>query len=364
MRNSFDLRSETDRSALAAYLPKIDTVVFATDRDTFLMALSCAASALPSNIPLVYQYGAVSVFRTRTDLASIVDLGRYLHRLRHFEGFTEFARGFGNPSQFWDSFFEAKVAAFFAGLPDVSDFVLSPKLSVKGRTKYPEFQFTACEGKTTVECKRLHFDLTKAAETAKAHFDALADAMKKERWPAGFRLEVEFSTALREQVTTVAARIVSVATNLAAGVGASFHECGVEGHVVPLDHGYRLRTDAAGLHEFMMRGEDGASFHLIEPRHTQLHVLHSRLDTKLLRLLRAAIKAARTQLPETAHGIICIGDVPIRFSSEVFDAAASRLVLPAHIRMLCLWDGDEFKIYTPADDDFARRLLGDSAQAM
>jgi hypothetical protein len=353
-----DLRNLADREHIADLLPVVDQIQYSISREQFLDALAAVTDYLPVGLPLEYRYGHIAIHSVGSNLFSLIELGLALQTLQECEGFTTFLRGFSNPTQFWDTCFEARVASYFRNAPGVQALSFGPPVSVRGRQKYPEFRLVSIIGNVLVECKRLHFSALQLVQKLHADVGVIAATMTRTEWPEDYCLEVEFLRPEREQLTSLAAKLVNAGIRLSQAGGGTIELEALRAHVRHRNPPFQMSMDRRGLYVGVVR-IPGYAVNVVDPRHTPLRAFRGDVERKYRKLLRAAINDARTQLPPNEAAIICIGDLPLRIAVDLLDRQVADFSLPEHVQLLSIWESNTVKLYChPGSTEVVNRLLG------
>ena len=156
MDRKFDLRLQADREALAAFLPSFDGRTIDIPPTIFVDALKDAANFLGNPEWLTYQWGEVGPYRQGNNLQGVglrrlVELGLELRDLSRYKNFDALVSQFSNPSQFFDTMFEVRVASLFSRLLTTECIEFSPAYTVRDRKKHPDFDVFNQVGLLTVE---------------------------------------------------------------------------------------------------------------------------------------------------------------------------------------------------------------------
>ena len=354
-----DLRNPADRERLADGLPLIDEIHYSMNRKQFLDSLAAAIDHIPSDLSLEYRGGFISIHSVGTNLLSVVELGTEFQVLQDCVGFRTFLQGFANPTQFWDSCFEARVAAFFRKCPGAEILSFSPPVLVRGHKKYPEFHLRTVAGDFLVECKRLHIHESHLARKFHSDMDAIRTAMTRANWPDDYCLEVEFLKPEREQLSSLALKVVNAGRELTNSGGGIVEMDTLRAHVRHRDQPFQLEANRPGVWAGHLRLPGNTTINIVDPQHTVLRGFRSDVDSKYRKLLAAAMRDARKQLPPDEAAIICIGDMPMRVTTRVLDTRLATFSLPTNIKLLSIWDGNQVKLYTDSGSiKVLNRLLG------
>lgn len=345
MDKKFDLRKQRDREELTGFLPTVDGRTIKTPPRVFVEALQDLCVFLDQPDWLTYQWGAVGPFRDGRNqhvlgLPRIVQLGLELQELSQRENFGALLDGFRNPPQFMDTVFEVHTASFFSRLNTTKGLRFSPDHVVRGRHRRPDFEVTNEVGVFSVECKRPHLHVQRAAEKFKAIADAIHDRLKQIDWPRTARLEVEVIASLRENPMTFAERIVQSGLAALSNGRTEFVEGPAHVFVVPRESPFRISDPKFG-HDLMELGPEATG--LFNPKMTMMRVVHNGLDQKFARSAGDRISGALSQLPEQQGGVIVLGEVPPRIADE---AISKRIGEPAYDHVLAFVtneiDSDDF----------------------
>jgi hypothetical protein len=296
MQNAYDLRNAVDRERLVALLPEIDGYRYSLTSAEFADAIAAVAEFLPSAIDLHYQAGFMSIFRTGAGIYNLVELGRWFRKLAPYDGFPDLVKGFSNPTQFWDSYFETRVAAYFATAPGVDEIRFSPELVVRGRAKHPEFVAIGPTGELVVECKQLRVYDSKRARKFGNDVDLIRRAQDGSSWPDDYCLEIEFLASETEFMPIVATKLVRRAVEAATAGGDRFRVDNIAAIVRHRDEPLQTDRNRRGLYRAVLRSP-GYPISLADTRHQPLHAFRGDISKRYWKLFQAAINNARTQLP-------------------------------------------------------------------
>lgn len=366
MKEAFDLRLSKDREALADLLPTIDNQTYSVPRQTFIEALADFSTFLGNPDWMIYQWGSLHPIPAGhsslvLNLYDACELGVHLKCLSQFANFDKFLEGFLNPTQFQDARFEAKVAYWFTSLKTITNIVFSPKYTIRGRIKRPDFDATSRTGNISIECKRPHIYLQKASQKFQRSVAEFESAMKEKQWPSHLRLEIEFIAPMRESAKTLAQKTLENALKVAENGGEEFFIANtIHGFVVQRKSPFRINNTKFGT-DMMILDQDKATG-LFNPEFTSLRVVSNRLDAQFTRSLGARIAKALTQLPNTQDCIVIIGDAPNRIAKE---ACQRRLSDPAytHVRAFGVWHNELEFVFRKSDRDFVDALVGGPSAA-
>lgn len=361
MEKKFDLRRREDREELGGFLPSFDSRTLEIPPPVFVDALRDVSEFLGHPAWLTYQWGMVGPFHDGSsqhslELARIVQLGLDLRELSRHENFEALLAGFRNPPQFLDTMFEAQTAAFFSRLATTKRLRFAPEYDVRGQQKRPEFDAINDFGIFSVECKRPHLHVQRAAETFQRVSDAVHEALKTLGWPRDARIEIEIINPLREQPAIFARRVAE--TGLAAWQGGrtEFVEGSARVFVAPRDSPFRISDPQFG-HDVMVLNTEEATG-LFNPKMTMVRIANNGLDHQFARSAGAKITEALRQLPDHQAGVIVLGDVPRRIADR---AMASRIRDPAynHVVAFLVAEGNGFHFSFRAEDrDLIQRIVG------
>jgi hypothetical protein len=324
MERKFDLRLQADRQELAAFLPSFDGRTIDIPPTIFVDALRDAAFFLGNPEWLTYQWGTVGPFRQGNnvqgvELRRLVELGLELRDLSRHKNFDALLSQFSNPSQFFDTMFEVRVASLFSRFITTERMEFSPPYTVRDRKKHPDFDVFNPLGLFTVECKRPHIFVQRATETFRSSANAIHEALKAVEWPHDLRLEVEIIAPLRELPESFAEAIVDSAVNLTQAGRTESTYGPARIIVVPRKSPFHINDVKFGHDVLLVDNEATGLFNLNK---TMLRVAHKGLDHKFARSTSAKIAEALKQLPADHYGIIVLGDVPRRIA----DAAIKRRI--------------------------------------
>lgn len=361
MEKRFDLRRRADLEELASFLPSFDARTLDVPAPIFVQALVDVSTFLGEPDWLVYQFGTVGPFHDGTtqhplELARIVQLGLDLRELSQHENFDALLGGFRNPPQFIDTIFEAQAAAFFSRLTSTKRLHFSPEYEVRGQVKRPEFDVVNDCGMLSVECKRPHLHVQRAAQTFHRLADAVHGGLKAVAWPRDARVEIEITGALREEPTSFARRVAESALTAWRSGQTEFAERSARIFVAPRSSDFRISEPRFG-HDIMVLDTDEATG-LFNPRMTMLRIANDGLERSFTRSAGARIAEALRQLPDHHPGLIVLGDIP----RLIADSAISRRIQDRaydHVAAFVIGEGSQFHFsYRPENSDLIQRLVG------
>jgi hypothetical protein len=324
MDRKFDLRLQADRDDLASFLPSVDGRTIDIPPAMFVGALKDAADFLGNPEWLTYQWGTVGPYRQGNnvqgvELRRLAELGLELRDLSKHKNFDGLVSQFSNPSQFFDTMFEVRVASLFSRLVTTERMEFCPPYVVRDRRKHPDFDFFSPLGLITVECKRPHTFVQRAAETFNSSVNAIHEALKAVDWSPDLRLEVEIIAPLRESLESFGKGIVHSAIGLIQAGRVELTYGAARVIVVPRKSPYQI-TDVKFWQDVMVIDDEPTG--LLNPDKTMLRVANNRLDHKFERSTSANIAEALRQLPDDHWGIIVLGEV----SHRIADAAIERRI--------------------------------------
>ena len=347
MIEPLNLRFAAHRERLAAELPLIGDVRYSIARQDFLAALDAVGTYLPDTISLELRGGAAVIHHTHASLLSLVELGLSLRSLATSPNFPQLLNGFSNPTQFWDTYFEARAASFFKSRPGIVSLSFAPEVEVKGRRKYPEFVVASSQSELFVECKRIRFDGSKVAKKFRADAEQIEQCRNRVSWPNDYCLEVEFIGAEKEMFSELAKKVIDRALTAASRGGEKFEVGNLRATVRHRDCPSELRQ-APGL-LFGILVSPGYPVSLADTRYAPFRAFRGDLDHKYLKLFRAAIADARTQLPADRNAAICISGVPLRVIESLIAPLMTDLDLAEHIKLVTLWSDPNVFLYASRD---------------
>lgn len=270
MNPSYNLRDARDRERLAADLPQIDGVNYDMSRAEFLDVLATAVGVIAPGAALRYEGRVIPLFQTSVTIQNLVDLGRRLTKLRACEGFDVFTQGFTNPTQFWDSWFEARVASYFISCPGISALVFSPAVIVRGRRKHPDFAAVGAGGELLVECKQIRIADNKRARKFASDVRLIQRIQDSSSWPEDYCLEVDFLAAETRSMPELASALIDRAISAARKGGGEFQLDGMSVTVRHRDVPLRTDTSRRGLYRAVLRSP-GYPVSLADARHMPLY---------------------------------------------------------------------------------------------
>lgn len=366
MKEAFDLRLSKDREALADLLPTIDNQTYSVPRQTFIEALADFSTFLGNPDWMIYQWGSLRPIPAGhsslvLNLYDACELGVHLKCLSQFANFDKFLEGFLNPPQFQDARFEAKVAYWFASLKTITNIVLWPEYTIRGRIKRPDFDATSRIGNISVECKRPHIYVQNASQKFQRLVAEFESAMKEKQWPSHLRLEIEFIAPIRESAKDLVQETLENALEVAKNGGQEFFIANtIHGFVVQRKSPFRIHNAKLGT-DIMILDQDKATG-LFNPGFTSLRVVNNHLDAQFAKSLGTRLRKALRQLSNTQDCIIFIGDAPYRIAKQ---ACQRRLPDPAyrHVRAFGVWDNELEFVFRKSDRDFVDALVREPSAA-
>lgn len=281
---------------------------------------------------MVFQFGGFRVPTGRKSSmllgsGAAAALGLELVRLSRSEGFEHLVSGFRNPTQFADSMFEVRMAAWCQIRPIVRRIRFGRRYLVRNRVKHPDFEILTPFGWVVCECKRLHVNSLDLS----AGMSRLADAFDRELQAAGVgrdvRLQVEVAGPIRQDLETLVARACSLVPNMIDGVA-------FESAPFVLTKG-RVGTppySQAGRYLKQGRIIVGTEPTGIIEEYMHLIVSDPRKERALLRASGALMNAALKQLPSNRDCVMFI-EGPAQFGQV---AAGARLPLPEYAHCMAI----------------------------
>lgn len=359
MERKFDLRRQQDREVLAGFLPTIDSQRIVVPPPVFVGALTDVSCFLGEPEWLTYQWGMVGPLRDGKTLhplalGRVVRLGLELRDLSRHDNIEALLAGFANPRQFFDTMFEAHTASFFSRLNTTRRLRFAPVYTVRGRQKCPDFDVINEFEALSVECKRPHLLVQRAARMFQRIVAAVRGALKAIDWPADARIEIEILGPLREQPSALARRIAELSLAAWQAGRTVFVNGACRVFVVPRDSPFQIPDPKFG-HDVVVVGDEPTG--LFDPRTTMMRIVHNGLDHKFSVSAGSRIAEALRQLPEHQSGIVVLGDVPPRVANE---AIARRIDDSAYDHVLafavCEGDAYHFSYRTPRREQLQRML--------
>lgn len=293
---------------------------------------------------LIYQWGTVGPFRygnnqIPVELSRIAELGLELRDLSGHENFDALIAQFANPSQFFDTLFEVRVASLFSRFKTTTHMRFAPPYAIRHHEKHPEFDVCNHLGVFTVECKQPHMFVQRAAQTFQFTANAVHEVLKTVDWPHDLRLEVEILAPPRELPESFAKSLVNSAVS-AIQTGNREFVCGTaQAFVVPRKSPFRINDVKFG-HDVMIVDDEATG--LFNPNKTILRVVNNGLDHKFARSAGARIAEALRQLPSDHYSIIVLGGMPRRIAES---AIARRIEDRAYDKVLAFMIYEEEKFH-------------------
>lgn len=255
-------------------------------------------------------------------LKHAAQLGLQLRRLQYCEGFSDFLKGFTNPTQFRDSMFEAAVADYC--LPKADGLRFGSEYHIKGKVKRPDFELITKHGIAVCECKSAN----EAERRYAKRFDRLCKALSDDLKDSGgiandLRLEIHVHGPFGIDVGQLANQVVKAALQLQATDIGHVSELG------PFLVCLARRSSAPAFKDFglwqlaMVVGDKPVG---IDPenahQHAYLRVTTARVDPPRVKAAGNLIREAKSQLPEDRWGVIFI---------QAINGASARRA--AHLRL-------------------------------
>lgn len=139
----FDIRSLLGRKDLSRHYvttERLDTLT----ADEILRGLTCLVNHLGSRDWMIWRdlgfvLPAGPKIQQMLTIPEAVELGSALEDVSRSDGFLELVRGFDNPSQFYDAFFEARIASWCVKQPTIKRLRFAPDYDVRGRGEKARF---------------------------------------------------------------------------------------------------------------------------------------------------------------------------------------------------------------------------------
>jgi hypothetical protein len=293
-----------------------------------------------------FQYGAfrVSTGAKRSLVLSAeqaIELGLLLETLRECKGFAEWTLGFNNPTQFQDTWFEGKMAAWCLRRPCVRELQFEPKYSIRGSGKRPDFELRTSLGRVVCECKRLHMEndhALKRLQKVAGAFRAAAEALG-----AGDRYRLDVN-AVRRVTGNVPAIAVTACHAATAAVGQWIDEGPFRVRLVP--SGSPIDKNEHRVLNFVQN--IGAVATQLDETRASVTIASDALQRAMGRAAGALMTDAMRQLPRQRASAIFV-DCPMQ---QGLDAARVRIGIPAyaHCITIAVFRGGELKFaYVPSD---------------
>ena len=328
---SFDITTAAGRRGLAErhVSNSRDDTLTAPQITTGLESLVSYLGAQPWTI---WRWGGFNVptgsKSTRlTDTGQAAQLGLDLAAVAHCEGFRDLLKGFGNPTQFDDSMFEAQMARWCIQRRAVKSLRFGPEYVVRGHVKHPDFEIQTPIGRIVCECKRLHHsggDFSARLARVTTAFDA---AIKTLDVPESVRVEVEVQERIAGDLHRSA--IDACAAAMATPIGE------------PVRRGpfLVLRSEVGKPPVHQTDGEVqtgrvrvGATPTGITAECTYLLVSSPWMERALVRAMGGLANTALRQLPEHHQAVIFVAGSRRHGKA----AAASRLTDPAYAHCIAI----------------------------
>ena len=328
----FDIRTSLGRNALAQHHLASDRQDQLTP-DEIVNGLASLVHFLGLQEWMIWRYSGFVVptgqkSHRSFNVVDAVELGLTLQRVSRCDGFLEFLKGFGNPTQFDDSLFEARMARWCLERPTIKRLRFAPLYHVLGRAKRPEFEIQTPIGWLVCECKQLHLhshDATKRLTRITNAFDA---AMHTTQMQADIRLEVTVNRAIRGDLRTIAEQacrtIRPMPLNTVVDVGP------FSLRIAPF--GSEAAPSTCLVQQGKIRVSDTPVG--ITPEYCYLRVLSPWIDRAVVRTAGAAMNTAHHQLPHHRAGVIFVAGP----RQQCIQAATIRLMQPEYAYCLAIAD--------------------------
>jgi hypothetical protein len=260
------------------------------------------------------------------NVVDAVELGQTLRLVSRCDGFSEFLKGFANPTQFDDTFFEARIARWCLERATIKKLRFAPMYRVLGRAKRPDFEIQTPIGWLVCECKRLHLhthDSTKRLTRITDAFDAAMQAMQIQ---PDMRLEVTINRAIHGDLRIIAEQACHKVRNVSLGTVVDVGPFSLR--ISPIG------SEAAPSSCLVQQGKIrvGNTPTGITPEYHYLRVLSPWIERAVVRTIGAVINAAHRQLPHDRASVIFI-EGP---SQQCRQAAETRLIQPEYAHCLAI----------------------------
>lgn len=299
--------------------------------------------------------------KSHFSLASAIQLGLRLNRFEQCEGFESLLSGFRNPTQFFDSVFEAEIADFCLSREGCQGLRFSPEYLVKGELKHPDFVVMTPRGPIVCECKRSHEKDRQYFKRFERIHNALDKGIKElGETGAAIRVEVHICQVVGKSVDQFAHDVAIQARQAAK---ASPNQI--------LDYGpYKLcvvpRTSPTVFNEYNLARVSvtvGNTPVGITPEYAYLRVTTDQLDPLRARADGELMREARSQLPDTERCAIFLDAI----NGESAKLAAERRLGSLsylHVVACGIWSssGSQF-VYRTSDKSLVEEIFGPFPQA-
>ncbi len=298
--------------------------------------------------------------RNRTSvlsLTSAVSLGLQLSRLERCEGFGEFLRGFTNPTQFFDTMFEANVADFCLSQPRCAALQFAPEYHVRGNLRRPDFSLVTVAGLVVCECKSISEEARKYSITFTRIHDTLEKTLKEAGGIANnLRLEVHLQSALAVDVQGWARQVaVKAIQAVDAGLVGQILElgscklCVVERASPTVFNRFKLTLLSVTVGNVPVG---------LTPEYAHLRTTTDRVGAQRAKSAGALIREAKSQLPETQR---CVAFIQVIDGPSAKLAAERRLATRdyEHVIACGIWsnDGQQF-VHRTTNKDVVSQIFG------
>jgi hypothetical protein len=231
-------------------------------------------------------------------------LTKTLKKLSVYKGYSNLLAGFRNPTQIESTYFESTVACWCVERKTSLSIEFSPKVTVKGGYKYPEFLWHTELGDLFCECKRGNFlegKLHQRISRLQSYLNEVYERYKP--WDSSLRLDVRCESGTTNKIQSRFKSVVAQASAALKGgtyQGKIFTEGNVSAVLQRRDEPFPQEREAM----IVSMGEVGpVAKNLVEITYLTLTMsLAKYRQDAVARLLRDA----RTQLPPDATSAVFI----------------------------------------------------------
>jgi hypothetical protein len=241
------------------------------------------------------------------DIADLLTLVGSIKNLKGYEGFAVVLAGLENPTQIQSTIFEITAAEWCRSREVSVELVFNPTAFVKERVKHPDFLWRTTLGDCYCECKKANH-LQNAVTARASRMAGLLDTFYKryDAWDPSLRLDVTFGRGSTNQLHREFEWIVAQAQR-------AMGESNALGALITTTHvsaRFRQRTEEPPRCPDTLR-QSLASIGTVATELRAATYLTVTMDIAGYRSAAAArlVREARTQLPESATGLIFVEGV-------------------------------------------------------
>lgn len=298
----FDIRSPVSRKDLSCRYVTTERLDSLT-ADEILSGLTCLVNHLgPRDWMIWRDLGFVLPTGPKAQqmltIPEAVELGFALEDVSRSDGFLEFIRGFDNPPQFYDAFFEARIASWCVKQPTIKRLRFAPYYDVRGRGKRPDFEIQTQIGRVICECKRAHLKTQDWAIRLERIADAFDAAMKAIPLAQEVRLEIVINRPISGDLSITAAEACRQIVSLQDGSSVEHGPFSIK--ISRVGAPVSPNNCAINCGRILV----GTTAIKITPENCYLRVSSPWMERALVRTMGAVINTALRQLPQDLPSVI------------------------------------------------------------